>query len=769
MKLGLLPKSGFQAFVDESAILSPTTNTGTPGAGVFHSTIIGRAPIVDISNNLKVSMGIERIPAQQVVELQNEFGPSGERVFGILNDDRGIIRFVGSWVSLVDTNGQRIENSPSAQGYAEVTFYGTGLNVLLLLDSAGRDLRASVDGGAEGSNLISATSSGVLNGRNYNANSVVNAASGLSLGVHTVKLRVNASGVTFQGFEILNSSTQLKVLPGSAILPSGQKLVSSLQSVNFNSDFEIGVLGTKGGRVLTYLKSDGSIGKAVTPTNASQLTLTSTDHSNEEIIRTYSHLEFSAGRTDDFSSRNATLWSTGTSAAFTLDDGTTTLTASGTSRILSNAYLNPQNAADFVTFTFIGTGLDIVCNQSGATNSTSIIIDGTSLGAGSANLTTYGVDIQKKIVSGLPYGTHTIKILVASASNNFTVKSFIVYGPKKPALPSGAIEIADYNVMANYTASTTETIDAPAAGSLRKMNTREMVYVGTWAIGTIAPANTAGGFSMSSTTLNSYVEYTFFGTGFEYRLNSEANMTQTVRLDGSITNFTAAGITNSFVGSGATWTPSAGTITGNGGVGSVLCISGLTLGLHTVRMTLSATSGGGLFFECLDVITPIHSPKYNLYGGLQSTLLVGSCAISDNRQLTPIKDIGAKPKSWAQAIGITASPTINSSGATLPCPDLSCTVKTGADGKPSTLKITAQVSWSGSVNPTSCLLYVFVDGIGYGPTGQASVWAAGSGNNMSTTFHRMTVSPGIHKIDIFWASINGTVTGGSRAMLVEEI
>jgi hypothetical protein len=121
-------KAGFQNFVDQSAVL--TAVNGTPGAGQFRSSITGRAPIPDITNDLRPSLGVERVMTQQIVELQNEFGPSGEPVFAALNDERGLIRLIGSWVYSVSANGETLSSGTLAD-FIEVTFYGTGLNMLI--------------------------------------------------------------------------------------------------------------------------------------------------------------------------------------------------------------------------------------------------------------------------------------------------------------------------------------------------------------------------------------------------------------------------------------------------------------------------------------------------------------------------------------------------------------------------------------------------------------------------------------------------------------
>lgn len=59
--LGQLPS------IANVAKIAPTTNTGAPAAGTFHSLIEGRAPLSDLSKIPSTYMGIER------VFLSNEF------------------------------------------------------------------------------------------------------------------------------------------------------------------------------------------------------------------------------------------------------------------------------------------------------------------------------------------------------------------------------------------------------------------------------------------------------------------------------------------------------------------------------------------------------------------------------------------------------------------------------------------------------------------------------------------------------------------------
>jgi hypothetical protein len=762
-----IQNSGFQDFVSSSQMLSATTVAGTPAAGKFYSSIINRASISDLSQDLKPRMGIERIMTQQVVEIQNEFGPNGERVFGVLNDTLGQIRFVGNWYSSQSAQGQLIESAITGD-YVEITFYGTGLNILCRQSSAARDFRATVDNGAEGSNFYVLSSSDILTGRNYSPNQITNVVSSLSLGIHTVKIR-NAHGsnnMYFHGFEILNESSQVKVNPGVSYV-SGKKLsLSSQYSSAYSSGFESGTLGTRGGRVLVYQKADGTIGKAVTPTG-SQANLASADHANEEVIRRFSPREFGAGRADDFSRLAASTLD----CAFTLDDGTTTLLGRQVQyNILSNnldaLYCTP-GATNFISLTFVGTGLDVVLNIDGTTRQfDSVHVNGgASIGAISKTLNT-APEI-RKIVSGLPYGTHTVRFVGNVASSPF-IAAFVVYGPKKPTLPSDAVELADYNIMADYVANATGGPDTIGTGTLRKFDTRELTYVGTWTA-TLATAN-MGGFMLYSTTDGDNARYTFFGTGFDWRFATAAiganAATWQINVDGA-TNL--SGFTTSSYGSGiSTFTASTGTVVSNTTNSTCgISVSGLAMGLHTIRFT--KISGTGAFStQAIDIITPIHSPKSNFPADIQNTLSVGSLGISDNRKLTPVKDALPSGKAWAQAFGIAIAPT-TSSAVNVPVPDMSCTIKTSGGHLNISYSVCAFNSNTNAVVNTQ----IYVDGVAQGrPQSMCTqVVFVNNGNTLSDNII-VPVAAGTHKVDVYWTVSGGGGTATSplnfRTLLVEE-
>jgi hypothetical protein len=745
---------GLQSFVKTSALRTATTNTGTPAAGTFYSTIVGRAPITDISQDLRVSFGIDRIMTQQLTLLQNEFGPNGEPVRSTPNDTNGMIRFVGQWNLLALADGAGVQCAGPGD-YIEVTFYGTGLN-LLAYNYPAYVATVSIDGGTAGSNVFSgATASTVIQGRNYGTNPVLQAASGLTLGVHTARILVTASNPAIYGFEILNASaanSNLNVNPGTAYIDGLKTTATAAQSLAYNA----AVTGSRGGRVVTYLKDTGSIAQAFQPANAAAAFLTAADHTNEEVARTHFPREFGAGRSpssntsDDFSIGGGT-----SNKSFTLDDGTTSLVAQNGVISFQGAVdgLAPAGSGDFVQFTFVGTGLDIVSGIA-ATATTTITVDGTAISTSALNFSTIA---NYKVASGLPYGTHTVKITNTSNAVSPRIAKFVVYQPKKPSVPTGAIELADYNVMATYAASSAlnYSTPTPSVGILAKAVTRELIYVGTWSI--VQDVTNLSGYYTATSTNGDYFEYSFFGTGIEIvgSYGSSAT-TQTIMIDGSA--YTGAATATQTT----TWTPGTSTwaMSSSGG----LQISGLALGLHKLRVTKA--SGGQFIIPNINVITPIHSAKSNQYGDLQNTLSVGSQAMSDSRQTTPVKNALPNTKARAMAIGLSENVTTTST-ASVPMPDMSVTMKTG--------KGYLDISWVGSIiNATInayVFLFVYVDGVQVGPRIQ---WRNNtSGNNSPQVASHKALVPveaGTHKVDIYWNNFgSGTAEVENRVLTVAEI
>lgn len=281
---------------------------------VPNTSIVNRAPIRDLANDMGTRMGIERIPTQVIYPLQNEFGATGEPVFAVVNDDRNLIRFVGTWLSGINTSGQ-IPNTTINGDYVEITFYGTGLNLLVQPRTVTTPLSITVDGVASTA-INSGSLSNGLDGRNYASNTVLVVTSGLNLGIHTVKIAANfTTGTTnlgVHGFEILNTASTIRINAGSLIKDQMRFTLNAAQTLAYKPST---LTSTRGGRVVVY-NQGGTIGQAVQAVDASPLNLTSANHANEEVVRTYHWREFGASRTanDDF-----TTPMTGSDRAFTLD------------------------------------------------------------------------------------------------------------------------------------------------------------------------------------------------------------------------------------------------------------------------------------------------------------------------------------------------------------------------------------------------------------------------------------------------------------------
>jgi hypothetical protein len=715
-----------------------------------YTTITKRAQVTDLANDLLPRMGVQRISAQDFQEKQSESGPNGEKVWGLLNNDaHDTVRFVGVWTNSIGSTTPGRIRSGAANDFVEITYYGTGLN-LLTNGSASQDFRETTDGGAESGNLATATASNIMNARGYSPNVVIPIKAGLTLGLHTTKIRTNTGSLDVHGFEVLNEASTLKTPPGTAYSNGKKQYLSAVNSQAYNSSFESGTLGTRGGRVLTYLLN-GEVKKAVTPTDSSALTLSSTNHANEELIRSYHFREFGAARSDDFSLQTTAA----ATKAFTLNDGTTTLGAvSIQNSSAADAIELLVNGTGYVYFTFVGTGLDVLTKADVAgSNTLDVTIDGGSV----QTLVNANTDKTRilKIVSGLPYGTHTVKILrntVTSSTPRFT--NFLVYGPKKPTLPANAIELADYFIMADHTTLAAEGANTVSSGVLRKQNTREFNYSGTWTHDVVLAANVGfSGFATFTTTQNSYFEYTFVGTGFDLRVNSEATFTGEIRVDGSAN---LSGFTTSTSGGALSFTASTGQFSGNTGTGARITVKDLTYGKHTIKVTKIDAGAGGLYPDGLDIITPIHSYASVGVGVLQSVLVVGNQGISDNRALPDSATL--EIPNWAQSVGVATNPSTSSSTA-VPMPDMNCVVKT--TGKP------LDILFSGTFNMTSgayviASFAIYVDGV--------QIVSRDVSNQTSTG--RVTLSmgciasvpAGVHIVQVLWSS-DGTNSLGSVSNL----
>lgn len=768
-------------FVNMSNLLTATSVTGAPASGTFYSTILNRATTPDFSQDLKVRFGSERVLIEDnLYQSQTEFGSSGEPVWVDPNDVLNRMRFVGGdWFSTSTGAAGFSAFTNNVNDYVEMVFYGTGINLVDQVDGGARDYRVSIDGGAETTVNVTSPSS-VLNNRNYAMNVVRNMASGLALGVHTLKIRNNASaGLTVYGFEILQSVSTLLVNPGVSYYSGLPLTLNSVATPATSSTFETGTLGTRGGRVIVYQKADGTIAKAVNPTNATQLNTSSADHSNEEVARTIFWREFGGGRADDFSS----LVQVSSSRAFTLADGTTTLVGNGVLQSLGGIAdgLALATTNNFIDLTFIGTGLDVQNVRNAAiTDSYTISVDGTAIATGVAGSTLFGAGINNiaKIVSGLPYGQHTVRIAVStSVGVGVNISKFIIYQPKSPSLPSGAVELARYNILATYVANTTQGVTTMATGVLRKNVVREVQYQGTWTASAINTGN-IGGLVVQSSTTGDSARLTFFGTGFEFRIASQAvAYTFTMNIDGTTTlnasnasptggagwsgalttGFYGTGM-SSFVASTGTGTTTTTPVAGNG-----VTIQGLTLGFHTVIITKGATGATNLAPEAFDIITPIHGYKFGGPGTKANEMAVGSQAPEDTRKFSLLTRSLNAQKAYAQAIGIGAGIT-TTSAAYVPVPELLVTIKT--TGGRLMLSYSSQLACSSSAQ--SATMQMWVNGIAVG----VPIGVSNTANTPISETVIVSLPAGQHTVMLMWAVSGGstaTINSALRMLTVAEI
>ena len=564
------------------------------------TTINNRAEIFDLSKIPAPKMGIERVVFKTPGEEKSgESGPNGETSYRV-TDDR--VRFYGSNVNFVNNSNGFFVQMQNAT--AEVTFYGTGLNILCQDLSSGQTFSDyTVDGVSQGS--FSQSASNILNARGYQQYIIASLVSGLSQGWHTVTM-TSTTFFGLQGFEILNETTQLSTSAGNV---SGELVAS--QSLAFDSGFTIeqGTAGTKGGHVVVY-NENNQTKKAIRYVDTTQGNLGSADHSNEEVTARHHWRSFGAGRADDFS----TVDTAGPQdAAFTLDDGTTTLVGDDVYARSVSGGLSTWSVGNSFTLTFVGTGLDIInqCTDNpAAVMGMQVYVDGVLEGThNSGTGADGGGRVILPIVSGLAYGTHTVKLVAintGAGGDGRDFHDFIIYGPKKPELPANSTELGSYNLMADFVAKTdgTGVGSTPVSqGTLSKYSTREYLYSGSWSMNFSTSDNATGGFTPSSSS--GYLEYTAFCTGFEYR-GADGGSAGTISINGS-TDFTGSGLntTETLIG-GASFNESTGAFGGSNWQDGI-AITGLPLGLHTFRMT--ATGVGSIAPISLAPIVPIHVPK----------------------------------------------------------------------------------------------------------------------------------------------------------------
>jgi len=338
-------------------------------------------------------------------------------------------------------------------------------------------------------------------------------------------------------------------------------------------------------------------------------------------------------------------------------------------------------------------------------------------------------------------------------------------------VPDGCIEIADYNVLADYKLNVGSNgslygLDNIADGVIRKNQMRELTFAGTtYSAATMSVSNTIGGIAIDSTAVNNTISYTFFGTGFDVRyLDNTDGANVTVTIDGltaTATNYPSMTLTAYGRGSYNTSTGTLSQTYTSQSPGGGLAIRGLSLGIHTVKFTHA--SGSVMRINSIDIVTPMHSPRYN-QRSLQNVPVVGSCAISDSRSFSWIKDSLPIKKSWVYAAGISLGPTTTLTVPS-PCPDLSCTIKTS--GGP--LQINYSINVSNSGNQTVAA-FIYVDGVQVGTEKNVYISTINSTWTINDSI-LLPVDSGFHKVDVYWSTSGGTATAmtNRRNLSVREV
>lgn len=757
--------NAFQPYVDQSAIMAATATTGSPAAGTFYSSIVNRSSMLDLSKDLKARIGLEQLMFTDLVSMPNEYGTSGESVFSVKGERYNSTRFIGAWtrnnsvLTTQSTYGESIVSSTSGDSF-EIVFYGTGISLLIATAAlATMNATFSIDGGSSSSNIFANNYRNALsqNGITMQANQEIVLTNNLTLGVHTLKVTLAAAAqVVVYGVRINNNSANITINAGNTFIGGQEYVSSSQQTLAYTSS----VTGSKGGRVLVSQGSGGTISNSFTAVNASQTTLGSTVHTNESVASIYYPRCFGLGINTsgnpgaflDYSN-----YFSSNAAAYTLNDGTTTLTGFNNNAAFTNTngygISIGSSTNGFMTFTFIGCGIDIVKtdNSSGTVDTWAVSLDGSSLG----NLSTTG-SLKNKLIpiaGGLPFGTHVLQFNCTNNTGfNSTINKFIVYQPSLPALPSNSVALAEYNVFATYSANSSATSNTVATGIMRKQNIREALYNGTgWASSTpqITPFYPSG-YEIATSTSGDASTYYFWGTGFEYRFVPSTGGTApnlTVLIDGlvpSTANFPGSSLTSygnvsSFTAStGAVVTSTTGTTNH-----SAFGVSGLALGWHKLNVALTNSPGSAWTPGCLDVITPIYTYGYGVNGDP-----LGSISINDLRNILPNTSYNLYKPGFMSRYGTQNTWTL-SNGQAGPVPVGDLYGYFYSDGNP--LKASYSIMAENSGGGQS-FFQLYIDNQPYG----MAMGTVSTGLTTVTNDIPINLPAGLHFISLSWYATSGT-------------
>lgn len=608
-----------------------------------HTAVQNRAPIVDLSKDGMPRMGSRRITFHDLMRLHGETGPNGQDVYKPSNDVNDQIRFYGDDVEQ-EINAARGNRTLLREvgDTMEVTFYGTGLNLLAYMNSnASRDYRVTIDGGAESGNIYPGAGDDNADGVQGNSpmNVIVPLAENLSFGWHTVKVRNNnATNFSFHGVEIRYDRSD--VLVTEFTRSNGVTYPATQLSVD--SGFETGTLGSTGGRVLIYAKNDGTIGHALNVVGTASTSLGTVDHTGEEVFAHHHPREFSAQTTNDWS----LIYSVASGTAYqTLLDNTTALVGQdvrqngGSFDVDPYEYMRLTGSNDVYVFTFYGTGCDMLMAASASGSDHAVTVDGVSYG----NISFDSADNKEwvELCSNLKMGSHIVEIQ-RGASADVAVYHMRTYMPTRPTLPDNAIELGEYTIPATFTANTTGGNAARtdiSQGTVSTSNVREILYQGTgWS--ELGTSNSRFGSDFRTSTAGDTATKVFWGTGIAVRDNSSASSTHNISVDGStdLSGFTRTGI-------GDATLSAAGVYTGGSGANNGFIIEGLSLGWHTIVLEQD-DAGQNFIPQSYNIIQPLYMPDTEK-GTYQANFMRKHGTIKDLRETGQYQP----PHSFANLVG----------------------------------------------------------------------------------------------------------------------
>ena len=624
------------------------------GRKYYYTNIAGSKPIKD--PRIGAYFGSQRHKFKSLQLLEQETATNGTNVYSV--DGREWCRLSGTFV-LQNNDQGNVPYLNSANSFIEITGYFSEANLISLTYSSGRDYKWKIDGGGLTTKTTFNTSSNSpLAGRYVDAGSVANIGISQTLGIHTLKLEVDASEDTYMyGIELIvqdttDTASKSKIqIPAQTVISYGKKHSISATAQHYDpfngftsgSDisgyideatslgmsnwkvYSTWYKGFNGGRVVKWIDSSGNIKTSVTmmPPNGQNMSTTASnaidlsssqtnndiinfntsaiDHSLSEVAKTFNWRELGNGAANTGgggSWADASMLSSVDDISYVMDDGLTSLI--GDSSVANHypiGYINDNGSAWW--FTFIGTGFTLTGRNPSNDESNPV-----------------------NVVNNLPYGTHVVKIGSKSGAHIQTeisvdgvevypaasglleyggIVNLTIHQPKMPPIPDEAVIIADYMLMADFVAFThnsNQGYDRVCKGT-RHVSASRDIFVD----------ETEGGLSFNLAQTMPWAV-----GGFQLQVGGAITDTNCLsvkyKLPAFATNFVARGYDpngrlklhwgdNSFV---------TQTALGNADGAGVHPASGQTLGLLT--LSANGVNGNNGQIAGIEVVTPIHTSSH---------------------------------------------------------------------------------------------------------------------------------------------------------------